>query len=279
MKKFLFSADLHGNIMQYEKLFLAAKKEKVNLIIIGGDLAPKDGIRRTILQQKFFFADCLLPLLKKYSDIAVYLIMGNDDFKANRTSLQTLAKKQKNLFILSDKPKKIAGLSITGYPYVPLTPFRFKDWEKIDAPDVLETTYRDFVTSGMLSKKGGFINHEINLHERKNSIAHDFDKIAKKCKGEKAIWIVHTPPYDTVLDVIHTGKHVGSIALKRAIEKYKPKLTLHGHIHETVAMTNKFKQKIGRTWSMTPGNDYRNNVLYYLLVDLFNPEKTKRKKC
>lgn len=46
------------------------------------------------------------------------------------------------------------------------------------------------------------------------------------------LFISHTPPLDTKLDKIHSGKHVGSTAIRTIIEKYQPALTIVGHIHE-----------------------------------------------
>ena len=49
--------------------------------------------------------------------------------------------------------------------------------------------------------------------------------------------------------------HVGSIAIKRFIEKYNPFLTLHGHIHETVSLTGKWIEKNGNTLSFSACHD------------------------
>ncbi len=44
----LFSSDLHGNPTQYQKLFKKAYEDKVNAVVIGGDITPKDFRERTI---------------------------------------------------------------------------------------------------------------------------------------------------------------------------------------------------------------------------------------
>jgi hypothetical protein len=44
--------------------------------------------------------------------------------------------------------------------------------------------------------------------------------------------ISHTPPYNTRLDRIRSGKHVGSTAIRNLIETYQPALCVAGHIHE-----------------------------------------------
>jgi Icc-related predicted phosphoesterase len=71
----------------------------------------------------------------------------------------------------------------------------------------------------------------------------------------RAVFNFHAPPYGTGLDEapaldatmrpIHGGavmKPAGSKAVRTAIEKYEPALSVHGHIHESRGVT-----KLGRT--------------------------------
>lgn len=46
------------------------------------------------------------------------------------------------------------------------------------------------------------------------------------------IFVPHAPPYGTSLDIVHSGIHVGSTAVREFIEDHTPELTLCGHIHE-----------------------------------------------
>ena len=48
------------------------------------------------------------------------------------------------------------------------------------------------------------------------------------------ILVSHTPPYNTALDIVGGGIHVGSPSVRKFIEKYQPQLCLTGHIHEAV---------------------------------------------
>ena len=52
-----------------------------------------------------------------------------------------------------------------------------------------------------------------------------------------------------MIDHLHVDVHVGSIAIKRFIEKEKPYITIHGHIHESTKLTGSWYQKIGDTHS------------------------------
>ena len=47
----------------------------------------------------------------------------------------------------------------------------------------------------------------------------------------------------------------GSIAIKRFIEARQPRITLHGHVHESPRLTKTWKQRLGRTWAFTAAHD------------------------
>jgi len=51
-------------------------------------------------------------------------------------------------------------------------------------------------------------------------------------KHSRVILMTHTPPKDTRCDAIAGGHHVGSTAVRRYIETWKPELALCAHIHE-----------------------------------------------
>ncbi len=96
---------------------------------------------------------------------------------------------------------------------------------------------------------------------------------------EHCIFNFHCPPYDTVLDQAPElddqmrpslemgGKPhmvpVGSPAVRRAIDKYQPRLGLHGHIHES-----RGSQKLGRTLCLNPGSEYGEGVLRGVIIDI-----------
>ncbi|MFH1055436.1 MAG: metallophosphoesterase [Candidatus Altiarchaeota archaeon] len=56
---------------------------------------------------------------------------------------------------------------------------------------------------------------------------------SKVDEGTKVILIAHAPPKDTKCDVIRSGLHVGSSAIRQFIESKKPDLVLCSHIHES----------------------------------------------
>jgi len=99
---------------------------------------------------------------------------------------------------------------------------------------------------------------------------------------ERTIFNFHAPPYGTGLDEapaldatlrpMHGGavmKPVGSTAVRDAIAKYQPMLSVHGHIHESRGV-----KKMGRTLAINPGSVYGDGVLQGALLDL-NAKKGK----
>jgi hypothetical protein len=52
-------------------------------------------------------------------------------------------------------------------------------------------------------------------------------------KAGVKIQVTHAPPKDTRLDIISTGIHVGSEAVKKFIEKNQPNVAICSHIHES----------------------------------------------
>jgi len=101
----------------------------------------------------------------------------------------------------------------------------------------------------------------------------------------KAIFNFHDPPRDSTLDtcplldwdkdppeqIIRGGQPVmhgaGSVAVRDAIEKYKPMLGLHGHIHESQSVA-----RIGRTTCINPGSEYAEGILRGCLVNFADGE-------
>ena len=99
---------------------------------------------------------------------------------------------------------------------------------------------------------------------------------------ERCVFSVHVPPVDSQLDlcpkldaseypprvITNAGGQpvmhgAGSAAVRAAIEKYQPVLSLHGHIHESRGAT-----RIGRTLALNPGSEYSEGILRGVLITL-----------
>jgi uncharacterized protein len=99
---------------------------------------------------------------------------------------------------------------------------------------------------------------------------------------QRAIFNLHVPPFDSSLDtaaeltedleVVMSGSApkmipVGSTAVREAIERYQPMLSLHGHVHESAGAT-----RIGRTLCINPGSDYHTGRISGCILQLRGAE-------
>jgi len=279
----LFTSDIHGNKIQYSKLTKFAQKVSPDSILIGGDIAPKNFYHDDFIkgQEKFFqkdFQTIMKKLKQKSPDSQIYLMMGNDDCSCN---LDVLKKGEPDLYqIIHNKRIKInKDFEIVGYSNVPITPFGIKDWEKYDLSKVSRKSEAEYsirkITNyrlhGIISTKLGWKNFNFTPEiGKKDSIQKDLAKKLFTKTPNKTIYVMHSPPDNTHLDQTSNQNHVGSFAIRNFIEKYNPYLTLHGHIHETVDVTGKFKEHIGKTLSLTSGNYNVGKNLAVLVFDLYD---------
>lgn len=67
-------------------------------------------------------------------------------------------------------------------------------------------------------------------------------------KAVNIILVVHNPPYNTKLDRLLSGEHVGSVSIRKFIEEHQPLLCISAHVHES-----RGTDKIGRTVLFYPG--------------------------
>jgi len=87
----LFASDMHGNKIQYNKLFDYAAKNSFDLLILGGDITPKDAVNRTPQKQEEFLEKYLFKKILEFtkkSKIKILIILGNDDFRSNEEILK-----------------------------------------------------------------------------------------------------------------------------------------------------------------------------------------------
>ncbi|MCJ7524939.1 MAG: metallophosphoesterase [Candidatus Aminicenantes bacterium] len=262
---FVFVSDLHGRIDCYRKLFSLIRQENPKAIFLGGDLLPSGsllfGSKR--FGQDDFVNDFLLPelrslrvlLKKKYPRF--FLILGNDDARSQEAAL--CLNKNENLWdYMHFRKTYFDEYPIYGYSCVPPTPFTLKDWERYDVSR--------FVDPGSIPPEEG--RFSVDLPENESgfpTIQEDLEKLAGQDVLTKAVFLFHSPPYQTHLDRAALDGcqvdnapldvHVGSIAIRRFIEARQPLVTLHGHVHESARLTGSWQEKIGRTFCFSAAHD------------------------
>ena len=256
-----FASDLHGRLQRYESLFNAILRDRPGLVILGGDLLPLHGFSNEWMGD--FLTEFLvarfqsLRLALKDQFPRVFLILGNDDPRAEEPVI--LEAERDGLWdYLHNKCVGFRERLFFGYAFVPPTPFRLKDWERYDV-----SRYAD---PGCIEPPDGMHSTPVSEREVKHStIEGDLRLLTGTQDLTDAVFLFHTPPHDTKLDrAALDGKmidhapldvHVGSIAVRRFIEKRQPLLTLHGHIHESARITGSWKDRIGKTWMFSAAHD------------------------
>lgn len=67
-------------------------------------------------------------------------------------------------------------------------------------------------------------------------------------QAQHLIFMTHTPPYNTKADLLSSGLHAGSKAVRRFVEQVKPEVCITGHIHEA-----RSADQLGPTRIVNPG--------------------------
>jgi Icc-related predicted phosphoesterase len=260
-----FATDLHGRINRYESLFASIAAERPAAVFVGGDLLPRasgystghgtghDDFIREYLQPGFErLREQLGPAYPP-----VFIILGNDDVRAEEPSVLEAAAKGVWHYVHNCK-REFGRFQVYGYACVPPTPFAVKDWERYDVSR--------YVDPGCISPEEGWRSVPADATDTKwGTIQRDLAQLATADDLERAIFLMHTPPYDTTLDRaaldgrqyehVALDVHVGSIAVRRFIEQRQPLLTLHGHVHESSRLTGEWKTVIGRTVCINGAHD------------------------
>lgn len=261
----LFVTDLHGQVPRYEKLFQKILCQRPDVVLLGGDILPpifcselgsdlpgynfvRDYVARSLqmIRQR---------LAENYPQVLV--ILGNDDPRVEEQGL--MEESESKLFrYLHGQFVSIRNFDFYGYACVPPSPFALKDWERYDVSR--------YVPPGCISPEEGYRSVDVPAHEVKwGTIKDELELLAGDASLARAIFLMHSPPYDTSLDYaalagmkyehVPLDPHVGSIAVRRFIEKHQPLMTLHGHVHESARLSGEWKTKIGRTTCINAAHD------------------------
>lgn len=255
-----YTADLHGDAAGYRALIELAEAQGARAVVVGGDLLPHTGrLADAIRQQRRFIAEALRPILEaaraRRPELAVYLLPGNDDWAAAVEALAPLEAAglatniHERAIPLASSPERSADLWLAGYACVPVTPFSIKDYERRDDGPLPPFSFDMAYTS----EGGAAAPLSAAQLAALPSIAEGLAALARRSDPACTVYVCHTPPYDTALDLMPRGRHVGSRALRAFIERHAPPLTLHGHIHEAPSLSGRYAVQIGATWCVNPG--------------------------
>jgi len=298
--KIFFATDIHGSDICWSKFLNAGKFYEADQLILGGDMTGKAVIpfihqgrsnyKVTLLEQEFQITndDEMTDMRKKVRSRGYYPYLTNPDEmseleknpdQVHKIFLQEVLRVVQQWMDLADK--KLAGTDMK----VLCSPGN-DDMDEVD--EIIRSSRRVLLVEGQVTQldahhemiASGWSNRtpwDTHRKEDEDQLAARYEAMISKLKDPKnAIFNVHVPPYKSGLDEapeldkdlrpVLAGNSmipVGSTALRAAIEKSQPLLSLHGHIHEGRGTT-----RIGKTLCINPGSMYEQGTLLGAIVAL-----------
>jgi Icc-related predicted phosphoesterase len=301
--KIFFATDIHGSEICWRKFLNAAAFYKCDMVVLGGDVTGKVmvpilayqgyweltyGGERIRLETRAELDD----IQRKIRDRGSYpTVLAPDELDALKTEDQVDRRFTMEMTRGLDRWLDMADTKLrSGQIPCILNGGNDDIWE-ID--DIIENAPVSTFAEGKVIDLGGFYLASMGWtnptpwntfrEAPEDVLAGKIEALVAKVPDlGRTIFNFHAPPYGSGLDEapalddtmrpIHGGavmKPVGSVAVREAIQKYQPALSVHGHIHESRGIW-----KPGRTLSMNPGSSYNDGVLQGAVIEL-NEKKGK----
>jgi Icc-related predicted phosphoesterase len=298
--RLFFATDVHGSEICWKKFLNAAKFYEAQVLILGGDMTGKalvpisqlaDGRwKATLLQQEFLLND-------ESEVIDMERRVGSRGYYPFRTTAEQLAEFEKapatvdaffrekmlstieRWMALADQ--KLDGTDVRCY----VCP---GNDDHFDTDEVVRRSRRVELVEGRAVELGGgftmISTGWANITPWNTFRELPEAELAQKLEAMtplitdmgRGVFNFHCPPYGSNLDeapevdqdlnVKEAGRaliHVGSTAVREAIDKHQPLLSLHGHIHEAKGVS-----RLGKTLAINPGSLYEQGVLQGAVVEL-----------
>jgi uncharacterized protein len=259
----LFVTDLHGCSWKYDKLYIAAQQHRVDIVVNGGDMLPKNG---DLFQQDQFMTQYLQNHFQRFEQAKIHYLccLGNDDLKIFDPIFDKLCQQFQYIRNLAQKKVTINDMEFIGMNWVVDYPFRLKDRCRKDTAGYV---FQPQFGTGLLSTDHGWEELE-NWNEYANTlptIEEELKNLPKPRDMRHGIYAIHMPPAYLELDVCGNGMKVGSVAVYQFLKEYQPGFALHGHIHESPEVSGVWKATLGDTLCIQPGQMKK---FTYVIIDL-----------
>src|ERR1700681_2401998 len=297
MPKIFFATDLHGSEMCWRKFLNAGKFYEADILICGGDMTGKAIV--PIVQENGHYsvvlggesqsveagqvADVEAQIRRKGHPPPQMFVerlheVDQDPAKRTVTFQQVMLDGVDRWMGMAAEKLRGTGIRIF---VCPGNDDEMEVDDVIRRSDVVELGEgRVLDIDGFSMISTGWSNHTPwNTHreETEEKLGERIEAMASQLPdASKAIFNLHCPPFKSGLDeapaidadlrLLHGGRAlrpVGSTAVREAIERHQPLISLHGHIHES-----KGAVKIGKTLSINPGSSYEEGMLMGAIVQL-----------
>ncbi|MFW9873120.1 MAG: metallophosphoesterase [Candidatus Thorarchaeota archaeon] len=267
--KLLYVTDLHGIEWKHNKILELASSIKPDVVINGGDMLI---FRGNLLHQDKFITDFLDDYFSKFEAMKIYYLglLGNDDLRIFDDLFQNTCNKYSYVVNLAQNKFQIDGSNyeFIGMNWVTDLPFGLKDRARKDMKDF---KFPKQIGRQYLSTPDGWNRLEdwFSYADNLPTIEEELEKLVKPSNMNNAIYVIHNPPSGLDLDVCYDGRRVGSKSLYTFLQKNQPKISFHGHIHESPDVSGKWFSQLGKTICIQPGQTHQHeNHLNYVLVDI-----------
>jgi Icc-related predicted phosphoesterase len=297
MPKIFFATDLHGSEMCWRKFLNAGKFYDADILICGGDMTGKAIV--PIVQEDGHYSVTLggesqsveaaqVPDVEAQIRRKGYYPLQMSVERLNELDQNPAKRTETFQQVMLDGVDRWMGMAAeklrgTGIRIF-VCPGNDDEMEVDDVirrSDVVELGEGRVVDiDGWSMISTGWSNHTPwNTHreETEEKLGARIEAMASQLPdASKAIFNLHCPPFKSGLDeapaidadlrLLHGGRAlrpVGSTAVREAIERHQPLISLHGHIHES-----KGAVKIGKTLSINPGSSYEEGMLMGAIVQL-----------
>ncbi len=295
--KIFFATDIHGSEICWRKFLNAAAFYKADMVVLGGDVTGKmmvpiiayHGYWEVTIRGELLRLETreeLLEAEKRIRDRGSYpAIVTPDELDALRAEGAADRRFVVEMARSLDRWLDMADGKLRGGDIPCIVNGGNDDFFEID--QIVESSPCVTFAEGKVLDLGGF--YMVSMGYTNPTPWHTFreapeDELTAKIDAiagqvpdlSRTIFNFHAPPYGTGLDEApeldanmrptHGGavmKPVGSTAVREAILRYQPPLSVHGHIHESRGVA-----KMGRTVAMNPGSSYGDGVLQAALIDL-----------
>jgi Icc-related predicted phosphoesterase len=273
----LYTSDIHASHTHFFSMLSVAEKKEVDCVIIGGDLVPHYLPERArygqIEAQALYLENIFIPELADFRDrtgLKIFLDLGDNDLISGRKVLEEHDGELFHLIHFTKQPLT-DDVDVVGYMIVPPTPFTRKDWEKSDSRKAPCPQDNRISVQGYISLNGVLEDILLDLSSD-DTIESDLHELSKDI-DRPFIFVSHSPPFNTPLDVIYNGNHVGSMSIRKFIDKWSKKGLLiaafHGHIHESPDRSGSIQTTIGSALCFNPGQGNGEGAKFrYLIFEL-----------
>ncbi|NLI79972.1 MAG: phosphoesterase [Candidatus Riflebacteria bacterium] len=266
--KILFVTDLHANRHLFEATLEAARHHRVQAVVVGGDLLEwgLDDLEATEATQRAFLQQFLDPHLGAYDEAGIHWIavLSSHDLPAIDGTFDAVCAAHTHAHHISRRRLALNGFEFIGfdlvadYPFSPKSRCRREDQAFHPMPfrgKLIEATPEGWRP---LEDWAARLQSLPTLEEELAGLPAPHDE-------RQAVYVIHHPPAGLGLGVIKSGADIGSRAVRRFLERVQPRLSLHGHIHESPATSGKWATALGRTLCIQPG---QGDNLHHVLLDL-----------